>query len=46
MWFFGAFQKAVVTLVTSAEGKKLTITTMGTDAQGQNIDSVAVYDKQ
>jgi hypothetical protein len=35
-----------VTLVTSGDGKKLTITTTGTDAQGQNIDSVAVYDKQ
>jgi hypothetical protein len=35
-----------VTLVTSGDGKTLTITTAGTDAQGQNIDSVAVYDKQ
>jgi hypothetical protein len=35
-----------VTLVTSGDGKKLTITTTGTDAKGQNIDSVAVYDKQ
>ena len=35
-----------VTLVTSSDGKMLTITTKGTDAQGQNIDSVAVYDKQ
>jgi len=35
-----------VTLVTSGDGKTLTITTKGTDAQGQNIDSVAVFDKQ
>jgi hypothetical protein len=35
-----------VTLVTSGDGKILTITTAGVDAQGQNIDSVAVYDKQ
>lgn len=35
-----------VTLVTSGDGKTLTLTTAGTDAQGQNIDSVAVYDKQ
>jgi len=35
-----------VTFVTSSDGKTLTITTAGTDAQGQNIDSVAVYDKQ
>jgi len=35
-----------VTLVTSSDGKSLTITTKGTDAQGQNVDSVAFYDKQ
>jgi hypothetical protein len=35
-----------VTLVESNDGKTLTITTAGTDAQGLNIDSVAVYDKQ
>ena len=35
-----------VTLVTSSDGKMLTITTKGTDAQGQNIDSVAFYEKQ
>lgn len=34
------------TLVVSADGKTLTITTSGIDAKGQNIDSVAVYDKQ
>jgi hypothetical protein len=34
------------TLVTSADGKTLTITTAGKNAAGQNIDSVAVYDKQ
>ena len=37
---------STLTLVVSADGKMLTITTTGTDAQGQNIDSVAVYDKQ
>jgi hypothetical protein len=35
-----------VTLVTSSDGKTLTITTSGADAQGVNIDSVAIYDKQ
>jgi hypothetical protein len=35
-----------VTLVVSADGKTLTITTVGKDAKGQNADSVAVYDKQ
>lgn len=35
-----------VTIVGSGDGKMLTITTKGTDAQGVNIDSVAVYDKQ
>jgi hypothetical protein len=33
-------------LVTSGDGKTLTITTAGTDAQGQNVDSIGVYDKQ
>ena len=37
---------STVTLVVSADGKTLTITTTGTDAKGQNADSVAVYDKQ
>jgi hypothetical protein len=37
---------STVTLVNSADGKTLTITTTGKDAKGQNIDSVAVYDKQ
>ena len=37
---------STVTIVTSADGKTLTITTAGKDAKGQNIDSVAVYDKQ
>jgi len=37
---------STVTLVDSADGKTLTITTSGKDAKGQNIDSVAVYDKQ
>jgi hypothetical protein len=35
-----------MTLVDSADGKTLTITTTGKDAKGQNIDSVAVYEKQ
>ena len=34
------------TIVTSADGKTLTITTEGKNAAGQNIDSVAVYEKQ
>ena len=37
---------STVTLVDSADGKMLTITTTGKDAKGQNTDSVAVYDKQ
>ena len=37
---------STVTIVTSADGKALTITTTGKDAKGQNVDSVAVYDKQ
>jgi hypothetical protein len=35
-----------LTFVVSDDGKTLTITTTGKDAKGQNIDSVAVYDKQ
>jgi hypothetical protein len=34
------------TLVDSADGKTLTITTTGKDAKGQNIDSIAVFDKK
>jgi hypothetical protein len=34
------------TFVVSGDGKMLTITTTGTNARGQKIDSVAVYDKQ
>jgi hypothetical protein len=37
---------STVTLVISADGKTLTITTTGKDAKGQNVDSTAVYDKQ
>ena len=37
---------STVTIVTSADGKTLTITNAGKDAKGQNIDSVAVYEKQ
>lgn len=37
---------STVTLVESADGKTLTITTTGKNAKWQNIDSVAVYDKQ
>ena len=37
---------STMTLVGSADGKLLTVTTTGNDAKGQNIDSVAVYDKQ
>ena len=37
---------STVTLVVSADGKTLTITTAGKDAKGQNIDGVEVYDKQ
>ncbi len=34
------------TMVVSADGKTRTITTKGSDAKGQPIDSTAVYDKQ
>jgi hypothetical protein len=37
---------STLTLVDSADGKMLTITTAGKDATGASIDSVAVYDKQ
>jgi hypothetical protein len=37
---------STATLVVSADGKTLTITSTGKDAKGQTIDSVAVYDKQ
>ena len=37
---------STMTLVDSADGKTLTVTTTGKNARGQNIDSVAVYDKQ
>jgi hypothetical protein len=34
------------TIVTSADGKTRTVTTKGTDAKGQPIDTVSVYDRQ
>lgn len=37
---------STATLVVSPDGKTLTITTTGKDPKGQNIDSVAVYEKQ
>ncbi len=37
---------STVTIAVSEDGKTLTITTTGKDATGQNVDSVAVYDKQ
>ena len=37
---------ATQTIAVSADGKIRTVTTKGTDARGQAIDSVAVYDKQ
>jgi len=37
---------STMTLVDSADGKTLTVTTTGKNARGQNIDSVAVYDRQ
>jgi hypothetical protein len=35
-----------LTRVMSADGKTLTITTKGTNAQGQAVNNIAVYDKQ
>jgi hypothetical protein len=37
---------ATQTTTVSADGKTRTVTTKGTDARGQAIDGVAVYDKQ
>jgi hypothetical protein len=37
---------STMTFVVSADGKTLTITTTGKNAKGQNIDGVAVYEKQ
>ena len=34
------------TIVTSADGKTRTVTTKGTDAKGQAVDTVSVYDRQ
>ena len=34
------------TIVTSPDGKTRTVTTKGTDAKGQTVDSVSIYDKQ
>jgi uncharacterized cupredoxin-like copper-binding protein len=34
------------TIAVSVDGKTRTTTTKGTDAKGQTIDSVAIYDKQ
>jgi uncharacterized protein YraI len=37
---------STATMVVSAAGNALTITTKGKDGNGLNIDSVAVYDRQ
>jgi hypothetical protein len=37
---------ATQTSAVSADGKTRTVSTKGTDARGQAIDSVAVYEKQ
>ena len=37
---------STATMVVSAEGNALTITTKGKDSKGLNIDSVAFYDRQ
>ena len=34
------------TIVVSGDGKTRTITTKGTDAKGQTVDTIAFYDKQ
>jgi hypothetical protein len=34
------------TLVSSPDGRTLTVTTRGTDARGQQVNTVGVYDKQ
>jgi hypothetical protein len=35
-----------VTIAVSADGKSRTVTTKGVDEKGQQINNVAVYDKQ
>jgi len=35
-----------LTRVVSEDGKTMTVTVKGTNAQGQAVDTVAVYDKQ
>lgn len=42
----GGKVSATQTIVVSADGKTRTTTTKGTDAKGQPIDSVALYEKQ
>ena len=37
---------STLTIVTSADGKTLTVTAAGKNAAGQTIDSVSVYEKQ
>ena len=37
---------STLTIVTSADGKTLTVTAAGKNVAGQNIDSVSVYEKQ
>ena len=37
---------STLTIVTSADGKTLTVTAAGKNAAGQTIDSVGVYEKQ
>jgi hypothetical protein len=42
----GEKEVATLTRVVSEDGKTMTVTVKGTNAQGQAVDNVAVYDKQ
>jgi hypothetical protein len=46
VWKKGGKAVATAKVTVSKDGKTLTITTDGTDAQGAKVHSVAVYDRQ
>jgi hypothetical protein len=46
VWKKGGKATVTATVAVSADGKTLTVTQSGTDAQGKPVSSVAVYDKQ
>ena len=46
VWKLGGKATVSAKVAVSADGKTLTVTQTGTDAQGAKVSSVAVYDKQ